>query len=58
MEVETGMPLAMFMAPIEVAEGVPVKELVEQARRNIAGYAKIVSLAVDRGFLASEQDKP
>ena len=51
MEVETSIPLAMSMAPIEVAEGVPVKELVQQARKNLGGQSRIVSLAVDRGFL-------
>jgi hypothetical protein len=51
MDVETSIPLAMSMAPIEVAEGVPVKELVQQARKNLGGQSLIVSLSVDRGFL-------
>ena len=51
MEVETGLPLAMTLAPIETAEVVPVKALVEQAEKNLAGSSRMVSMALDRGFL-------
>lgn len=51
MEVQTGLPLAMTIALIQTAEVTPVKELVQQAQANLAGYAVIDSMAVDRGFL-------
>ncbi len=51
MEVETGLPLAMTQATIETAENVPAKELIDQARENLKGYSRIVSVALDRGFL-------
>jgi hypothetical protein len=51
MEVQTGLPLAITIAPIQTAEVAPVKELVQQAQANLAGYAVIDSMAVDRGFL-------
>jgi hypothetical protein len=51
MEVQTGLPLAMTIAPIQTAEGAPVRDLVAQAKANLAGHAAIESVAVDRGFL-------
>jgi hypothetical protein len=51
MEVQTGIPVAMTLASIETAEVAPVKELVRQAKENLAGHAVIGNVAVDRGFL-------
>ena len=51
MEVKTGIPVAMTLAPIETAEVTPVKALVLQAKQNLAGYAVLENMAVDRGFL-------
>ena len=51
MEVETGLPLAMMIDTIETAETVPAKALIDQARENLKGYGRIVSVALDRGFL-------
>lgn len=51
MEVETGLPLAMTVDTIETAETTPAKALIDQARENVKGYGRIVSIALDRGFL-------
>jgi hypothetical protein len=51
MEVETGLPLAMTIDTIETAETVPAKALIDQARENLKGHGRIVSVALDRGFL-------
>ncbi len=51
MEAETGLPLAMTINTIETAETTPAKALIDQARDNIKGYGRIVSIALDRGFL-------
>ena len=51
MEVETGLPLAMCQASIETAETVPAKALIDQASENLKGHSRLVSLAIDRGFL-------
>jgi hypothetical protein len=54
MDVATGLPLAMALAPIETAETVPARALVLQAQENLGPHARLVSLAVDRGFLAGD----
>jgi hypothetical protein len=51
MEVETGLPLAMTVDTIETAETTPAKALIDQARENVKGHGRIVSIALDRGFL-------
>jgi hypothetical protein len=51
MEVESGLPLAMTMDTIETAETTPARQLIEQARSNLKGYSRIVSVSLDRGFL-------
>jgi hypothetical protein len=51
MDVETGLPLAMMMDTIEKPECEHARQLVEQAQKNLEGYARIVSVALDRGFL-------
>ena len=51
MDVETGLPLALTMDTIEKPECEPARHLVDQALANVEGHARLVGLAVDRGFL-------
>ena len=45
------LPLAMRFATIETNELVLAKEVIEQAITNLGEHAKIVSIAMDRGFM-------
>jgi len=45
------LPLAMRFTTIEVADVIMAREVVEQAIANLGERCRIVSLAVDRGFL-------
>jgi hypothetical protein len=45
------LPLAIRFTTIEVHDTQLAREVVEQAITNLAGYASIVSLACDRGFM-------
>jgi len=45
------IPLAIALDDINVADNEHAYEVVEQARKNVAGYATLRSLALDRGFL-------
>lgn len=45
------LPLALRFATIEVHDTQLAKEVIAQAIANLAGHARIVSLAMDRGFL-------
>lgn len=49
--VETGLPIAFAFDRIEKSEQEHAKELIEQGRANLDGYARLVSVALDRGFL-------
>jgi hypothetical protein len=51
MDVATGIPLAFHFAPIETSETASAKALVVQAQVNLGDRSRLVSLAVDRGFL-------
>ena len=51
MEVETGLPLAFAFDTIEKPENEHAKAVIDQARANLKGYARLVSVALDRGFL-------
>ena len=51
MDVETGLPVAMFQDTIETAETVPARAIIEQAESNLQGHSQIDSCALDRGFL-------
>ena len=44
------LPLALRFATIEISDIDLAREVVEQSISNLADYATIVSLAVDRGF--------
>lgn len=45
------LPLALRFATIEISDIELAREVVEQAVKNAGEHAKIVSLAVDRGFM-------
>ncbi len=45
------IPLAIALDGINVADNAHAYEVVEQARKNVEGYATLRSLALDRGFL-------
>lgn len=51
MDTATGLPLSFAFERIEMADTKRAKVLIEQAKANVKGYAKIVSVALDRGFL-------
>jgi hypothetical protein len=51
MEAETGIPLAVAFDTINKPENEHARRVVRQAAKNLEGYARIESLAVDRGFL-------
>ncbi len=45
------LPLAMRFATVETNELALAKEVIEQAITNLGEHAKIVSIAMDRGFM-------
>lgn len=47
----TAIPLGVAMDTIETADITLAKAVVKQAKTNLAGYAVLAGLAVDRGFL-------
>jgi hypothetical protein len=51
MDVATGIPLALAFDTINRPENEPARRVVSQAMKNLEGHGKLVSLAVDRGFL-------
>ena len=51
MDVTTGIPLALAFDTINRPENEQARRVVLQAMRNLEGHGKLVSLAVDRGFL-------
>jgi len=51
MEVETGLPLAFAFDTIEKPEKEHAKAVIDQARANLKGFSRLVSVALDRGFL-------
>jgi hypothetical protein len=48
---ESGIPVAMAIDGINVADNTRAYEVLEQARKNLEGYSTIHSVALDRGFL-------
>jgi hypothetical protein len=46
-----GLPIAMRFATIEVSDITLAKAVIEQAISNLSDHAKIVSIAIDRGFM-------
>ena len=54
MDVLTRLPLAMKVVPIQAYEGAWLLPLVEQAQVNLAGYGRITTVVIDRGYLDGE----
>lgn len=53
-EVQTRLPLAMKLVPIQDYEGKWLVPLLEQAQHNLGTHAHIGSIVVDRGYLDGE----
>src|SRR5260221_10686450 len=53
-EVQTRLPLAMKLVPIQDYEGKWLVPLLEQAQQNLGGHAHIGTIVVDRGYLDGE----
>jgi len=53
-EVQTRLPLAMKLVPIQDYEGKWLIPLLEQAQRNLGTQARIGTIVVDRGYLDGE----
>ena len=47
----SGLPIAVRFATIEAADITLAKEVIGQAIANLGGHARIVSIAMDRGFM-------
>ena len=50
-EVQTRLPLAMKLVPIQDYEGKWLVPLLEQAQQNLGGHAQIGTIVIDRGYL-------
>ena len=48
---QSGIPIAMKMDGINVADNTHAYEVIDQACKNLKGYSTINSVALDRGFL-------
>jgi hypothetical protein len=53
-DVYTRLPLAMKVVKIQAYEGEWLLPLVAQAQTNLAGYARITTVVIDRGYLDGE----
>lgn len=53
-DVHTRLPLAMTVVPIQAYEGAWLLPLVKQAQANLAGYGRITTVVIDRGYLDGE----
>jgi hypothetical protein len=53
-EVQTRLPLAMKLVPIQDYEGKWLVPLLEQAQQNLGGHAQIGTIVIDRGYLDGE----
>lgn len=47
----SGLPIAMRFATIETGDIILAREVIEQAITNLGEHARIVSIAMDRGFM-------
>ncbi len=54
MDVQTRLPLAMKLVPIQEYEGRWLVPLLEQAQRNLGTHAHIGTIVIDRGYLDGE----
>ncbi len=50
----SGLPIAMRFATIEVHDVLLAREVIEQAITNLGEHAGIVSIAIDRGFMCGK----
>lgn len=53
-EVQTRLPLAMKLVPIQDYEGKWLVPLLEQAQHNLGGHAQIGTIVIDRGYVDGE----
>jgi hypothetical protein len=53
-DVQTRLPLAMKLVPIQDYEGKWLVPLLEQAQKNLGTYAHITTIVIDRGYLDGE----
>jgi hypothetical protein len=53
-DVETRLPLAMKLVPIQDYEGTWLVPLLEQAQRNLGTHAQIGTIVIERGYLDGE----
>ncbi len=53
-DVQTRLPLAMKLVPIQEYEGKWLVPLLEQAQRNLGTHAQITTIVIDRGYLDGE----
>src|SRR2546421_1434108 len=53
-EVQTRLPLAMKLVPIQDYEGKWLVPLLEQAQQNLGDHAQIGTIVIDRGYLDGE----
>jgi Transposase DDE domain len=53
-DVETRLPLAMKLVPIQEYEGRWLVPLLEQAQRNLGTHAHLGTIVIDRGYLDGE----
>jgi Transposase DDE domain len=53
-EVQTRVPLAMKLVPIQDYEGKWLLPLLEQAQQNLGTHAQIETIVIDRGYLDGE----
>ncbi len=53
-DVQTRLPLAMKLVPIQEYEGKWLVPLVEQAQSNLGTHAYLTSIVIDRGYLDGE----
>jgi hypothetical protein len=54
MDVQTRLPLAMKLVPIQEYEGSWLVPLLAQAQRNLGTHARIGTIVIDRGYLDGE----
>jgi hypothetical protein len=53
-DVQTRLPLAMKLVPIQDYEGKWLVPLLEQAQSNLGTYARMTTVVIDRGYLDGE----
>jgi len=54
LECTLGIPLALKIAPIQVADNTFTRSILEQAEKNLGKWASLENIVLDRGFLDGE----